>query len=74
MDESIEKDQIKLEKVRPVDTDDATAMIGNKSGFAALLNERVPDIIAKYCSPSPSFSDKDVAASLQRWSVYMCSS
>ena len=43
------KHQIKWEKLRSVCTDGAPAMIGKKSGFAALLKKKVPDIIVKHC-------------------------
>ena len=43
-----EKHQIKWEKLRSVCTDGAPAMIGKKSGFAALLKKKVPDIIVKH--------------------------
>lgn len=45
----LEKHQIKWEKLRSVCTDGAPAMIGKRSGFAALLKEKVPDIIVKHC-------------------------
>ena len=44
-----EKHQIKWEKIRSVCTDGAPAMIGKRSGFAALLKKKVPDIIVKHC-------------------------
>ena len=37
------------EELRSVCTDGAPAMIGKKSGFAALLKKKVPDIIVKHC-------------------------
>ncbi|XP_068232174.1 protein FAM200C-like [Palaemon carinicauda] len=49
LDEFFQKHQIKWEKVGSVCTDGAPAMLGNKSGFAALVKERVPDIITKHC-------------------------
>ncbi|XP_068240038.1 protein FAM200C-like [Palaemon carinicauda] len=49
LDELFQKHQIKWEKVGSVCTDGALAMLGNKSGFAALVKERVPNIITKHC-------------------------
>lgn len=49
LDEFFEKHQIKWEKVGSVCTDGAPAMIGNRSGFAALVKESVPDLIMKHC-------------------------
>ncbi|XP_068243806.1 protein FAM200C-like [Palaemon carinicauda] len=49
LDEFFQKHQIKWEKVGSVCTDGAPAMLENTSGFAALVKERVPDIITKHC-------------------------
>ena len=42
--------QIKWEKLRSVCTDGAPAMIAKRSGLAAVLKKKVPDIIVKHCS------------------------
>ena len=49
VDEFFENHQIKWKKVGSVCTDGAPAMKGYRSGLAALLKERVPDIIVKHC-------------------------
>ena len=49
VDEFFQRHQIKWEKVGSVCTDGAPAMIGHRSGFAALVKERVPDLIMNHC-------------------------
>ena len=49
VDEFFLRHQIKWEKVGSVCTDGAPAMIGHRSGFAALVKERVPDLIMNHC-------------------------
>ena len=44
-----EKYQTKWEKLRSVCTDGVPAMIGERSGFAALAKTKIPDIIVKHC-------------------------
>jgi len=56
-----EKHQIKWEKLRSVCTDGAPVMIGRRSGFAALLKKKVPDISDALFSPLPCFDGKDIA-------------
>ena len=49
LDEFFQRHQIEWEKVGSVCTDGAPAMIGHRSGFAALVKVRVPDLIMNHC-------------------------
>lgn len=49
LDKFSERHQVKWVKVGSVCMDEASAMIGNKSGFAGLEKARVPDLILKHC-------------------------
>ena len=48
LDEFFQRHQIEWEKVGSVCTDGAPAMIGHRSGFAALVKVRVPDLIMNH--------------------------
>ena len=49
LDEFFQRNQIMWEKVGSVCTDGAPAMIGNKSGFVALVKANVSDLITNHC-------------------------
>ncbi|XP_068205304.1 protein FAM200C-like [Palaemon carinicauda] len=75
LDEFFQKHQIKWEKVGISSAQMvAPAMLGNKSGFAALVKERgYQDIITKHCVlHRHAYGGKDIAISFQRSSVRLC--